>query len=40
MDHGLLLAGTQKAAFEGVEGAPFAQQVVDDTLQFFKRVRV
>jgi uncharacterized protein len=38
MDHGLTLAGTQKASFEGGEH-PFAQQVVDESLKFFERVR-
>jgi len=40
MDHGLLLTGTQKASFDGAENAPFAQRVVDETLQFLKRVGV
>lgn len=39
MDHGLLLAGTQKASFEGTGDPRFAQRIVDETLNFFKRVR-
>jgi len=40
MDHGLTLAGTQKASFEGkAANAPFAQRIVDETLRFFDRLR-
>lgn len=35
MDHGLTLAGTQKASFDGQTPAPFAQRVLDETLRFF-----
>ncbi|HUP97878.1 MAG TPA: alpha/beta fold hydrolase [Usitatibacter sp.] len=35
MDHGLTLAGTQKASLAGVPDAPVAQQVLDETLRFF-----
>jgi pimeloyl-ACP methyl ester carboxylesterase len=39
MDHGLELAGTQKASFEGQTPAPFAQRVLDETLRFFRDLR-
>jgi hypothetical protein len=39
MDHGLTLAGTQKASFEGKANAPFAQRIVDETLRFFGRLQ-
>ena len=39
MDHGLQLAGTQKASMEGKAPAPFAQRVVDETLRFFNGLR-
>lgn len=36
MDHGLLLAGTQRASMErGETPPPFAQRVVEETLRFF-----
>ncbi|HEY6214925.1 MAG TPA: alpha/beta fold hydrolase [Vicinamibacterales bacterium] len=38
MDHGLTLAGSQKASFEGTSPAPFAQRVADETVRFFKDV--
>ena len=39
MDHGLMLTGTQKASLEGRPDAPFAQQVVDEVLRFFAKLR-
>jgi pimeloyl-ACP methyl ester carboxylesterase len=39
MDHGLLIAGSQKAAMQAEEPRPFAQQVVDETLRFFNSAR-
>jgi pimeloyl-ACP methyl ester carboxylesterase len=39
MDHGLTLTGTQKASLEGRPDAPFAQQVVDEVLRFFAKLR-
>jgi hypothetical protein len=39
MDHGLQLAGTQKAALEGKADAPFAQRLLDETLRFFNAAR-
>jgi pimeloyl-ACP methyl ester carboxylesterase len=38
MDHGLLLAGTQRASYEGTSQGAFAGQLLDDTLQFFRQV--
>jgi len=35
MDHGLLLAGTQKASFEGESEPPFAEPLATETLRFF-----
>ncbi len=37
MDHGLTLTGTQKAALAGVSDAPFAQQVLEETIRFFNK---
>lgn len=34
MDHGLLLAGSQRASYEGTSRPPFADQLVTETLQF------
>jgi len=39
MDHGLLLAGTQRASFERRSTPPFAQRIVDETLRFFNAAR-
>jgi pimeloyl-ACP methyl ester carboxylesterase len=39
MDHGLTLAGSQKASFEGTSPAPFAQRVVEETLRFLEKTR-
>ena len=39
MDHGLELAGSQKASFEGAEPHPFAEQVVKEMLRFFDSLR-
>jgi pimeloyl-ACP methyl ester carboxylesterase len=39
MDHGLTIVGSQKASFEGVPDAPFAQQVVTESLRFFAAAR-
>lgn len=38
MDHGLLLAGSQRASYEGKSQPPFAEQVLSDTLRFFNRI--
>jgi alpha-beta hydrolase superfamily lysophospholipase len=38
MDHGLLLAGTQRASYEGTSQPAFAEQLLNDTLQFFQQV--
>ena len=35
MDHGLMMAGTQKASFERETRPPFAEQVFTETLRFF-----
>lgn len=39
MDHGMTLAGTQKASLAGAPDAPFAQRVLDETIRFFERAR-
>jgi pimeloyl-ACP methyl ester carboxylesterase len=39
MDHGLTLAGSQKASYEGTTPAPFAEQVVTETLRFLAALR-
>jgi hypothetical protein len=38
MDHGLLLAGSQRASYEGQSQPPFAEQLLDETLQFLNRL--
>ena len=40
MDHGLTLAGTQKASLEGKAPAPFAQRLLDEMLRFFNGLRI
>lgn len=37
MDHGLLLAGTQQASYEGKSRPPFAGQLLEATLQFLRQ---
>jgi len=37
MDHSLLLAGSQKASYEGTSEPPFAEQIVTETLRFLDR---
>src|SRR5690242_9620093 len=39
MDHGLFLAGTQKASYQGKSQPPFAQRLADETLRFFNAAR-
>jgi pimeloyl-ACP methyl ester carboxylesterase len=37
MDHGLTLAGTQRASLAGAPDAPFAKGVLEETVRFFDR---
>jgi pimeloyl-ACP methyl ester carboxylesterase len=37
MDHGLTLAGTARASYEGTSQPPFAELLLQETLQFLKR---
>jgi pimeloyl-ACP methyl ester carboxylesterase len=39
MDHGLVLAGSQKASLEGKSDPPFAQQLAAELLRFFNGAR-
>jgi len=39
MDHGLVLAGSQKASLEGKSTPPFAQRLADELLRFFNGAR-